>query len=549
MPKLGYTSATLMPDLSYAKGRSAPLLELTLAEMLAQTANRFPDREALVSRHQNLRLTWREFDSQVTGVARGLSGLGLRPADRVGIWATNCVEWLLLQYACARAGYVLINVNPAYRSHEVAFILQRSAMKALFLRDRDARVNYQEILDGARSTDHALSHVVHLGTHEWDTMLASGADLPGEPVRPTDPTNIQYTSGTTGSPKGVLLTHRNLVNNARFIGDCMQMTERDRMCVPFPLYHCAGCVCAVMNCVARGATVILPSASFDPLAVLEAVEAEQATVIGGVPTMFIAELQHPEFSRFHVSTLRKAMIGGAPCPVELLRRMNSEMHCEEVTVIYGQTEASPVITMHQAGDTLDQRSSTIGSAGPNTEVKIVSPLTGECVPIGELGELCARGYLVMSGYDREPEATIRAIDPESWLHTGDLAIMREDEHFNIRGRAKEMIIRGGENVYPVEIESFLFGHPKIAEVAVVGLPDSKLGEIVAAWIRLKPDQCLTAEEVQAYCQGKIAHFKIPQHIRFVDTFPMTVTGKLQKFRIREQEIETLDLAGQKQTTA
>jgi fatty-acyl-CoA synthase len=538
-----------MPELSFAKGRSAPLLELTLAEMLAQTANRFPDREALVSRHQKLRFTWREFDNEVTRVARGLAGLGLRPADRIGIWATNCVEWLLLQYACARAGQVLVNVNPAYRSHELAFILRRSGIKALFHRERDSRANYQEILNGARSPDQALLHVVHLGTPEWDNMLANAADLPNRPVRATDPTNIQYTSGTTGSPKGVLLTHRNLVNNARFIGDCMQMTEHDRMCVPFPLYHCAGCVCAVMNCVSRGAAVIFASPSFHPLAVLEAVQAEKATVIGGVPTMFIAELQHPEFSRYDLSTLRKAMIGGAPCPVELLRRMNTEMHCEEVTVIYGQTEASPVITMHQAGDTLEQRSSTIGSAGPNTEVKIISPLTDETVPVGELGELCARGYLVMNGYDSEPDATARAIDSKGWLHTGDLATMRPDGHFNIRGRAKEMIIRGGENVYPVEIESFLFSHPKIAEVAVVGLPDSKLGEIVAAWIRLKSGQTMTSEEVQSYCQGKIAHFKIPQYIRFVDAFPMTVTGKLQKFRIREQEIELLDLAGQKQTTA
>ena len=537
-----------MPELSYAKGRSEPLWELTLAEALAQTAIRFPEREALVSCHQGMRFTWRAFDHEVTRVAQGLVGLGLRPTDRIGIWATSCVEWLLLQYACARAGYVLVNVNPAYRSHEMRFILQRSGMKALFLNDRDARANYQEILDGARSPDQSLSHVIHLKTDEWDAMLANGHDLPTEPVWPCEPTNIQYTSGTTGSPKGVVLTHLNLVNNARFIGDCMQMTENDRMCVPFPLYHCAGCVCAVMNCMTRGATVILPAASFDPLAVLEAIQSEKATVIAGVPTMFIAELQHPEFSRFRLSTLRKAMIGGAPCPVELLRRMNTDMQCEEVTVIYGQTEASPVITMHQAGHTPLQRSSTIGSAGPNTEVKIVSPGTGVIVPIGGLGELCARGYLVMSGYDRDPEATARAVDCEGWLHTGDLAIMRTDGHFNIYGRAKEMIIRGGENIYPAEIEEFLFSHPKIAEVAVVGLPDCKLGEVVAAWIRLKPGQGMTTEEVQEYCQGKIAHFKIPQHIRFVDAFPMTVTGKLQKFRIREAEIEMLGLAGQKQAT-
>jgi fatty-acyl-CoA synthase len=347
----------------------------------------------------------------------------------------------------------------------------------------------------------------------------------------------------------VLLTHRSLVNNARFIGDCMQMTERDRMCIPFPLYHCAGCVCAAMNCVTRGATLILPSASFDPLEVLGAVEAEKATVIGGVPTMFIAQLLHPDFSRFDLRSLRLAMIGGAPCPVDLLKQITSNMHCETVTVIYGQTEASPVITLHAPGDNFEQRTSTIGRPGPNTEVKIVDPSTSETVPVGELGELCVRGYMVMIGYDRDPEATARTIDDEGWLHTGDLAVMREDGHLNIRGRAKEMIIRGGENVYPAEIEGFLFNHPKIAEVAVVGLPNLKLGEVVAAWVRLRRGETMTLAELQEYCQGKIAHFKIPQHIRFVDAFPMTVTGKLQKFRIRESEIEALGLADQKQTTA
>jgi fatty-acyl-CoA synthase len=538
-----------MPNLSYAQGPSAPLWELTLAEVLSQTAVRFPDREALVSRHQNIRLSWRELDEQVTRVARGLAGLGLQPGDRIGVWAGNCVEWILIQYACARAGFVQVNVNPAYRSHELAFILQRSGMKALFLRHSDARANYQEILDTARAPDQALTHVVHLGTDEWDAMLANRCDLPNAPVYASDVTNIQYTSGTTGSPKGVLLTHRNLVNNGRFTGDCLGMTEHDRMCVPFPLYHCAGCVCATLSCVTHGSTVILPSASFEPLAVLEAVQAERATVIGGVPTMFIAQLQHPDFSRFDLSTLRVAMIGGAPCPMDLLRSINNEMHCEQVSVIYGQTEASPVITVHAPGDTIEQRTSTVGKAGPNTEVKVIDPATGETVPLGELGELCARGYLLMQGYDHEPEATARAIDPEGWLHTGDLTIMREDKHLNIRGRAKDMIIRGGENIYPVEVESFLFGHPKIADVAVVGLPDRKLGEIVAAWVRLRPGESMTCAELQEYCHGKIAHFKIPQHIRFVDAFPMTVTGKLQKFRIRNAEVEALGLGSQTQTTA
>ena len=538
-----------MPELSYAQGPSAPLWELTLAETLAQTAARYPDHEALVVVHQNLRFTWRAFDEEVTRVSRGLARLGLRPTDRVGIWSTNCAEWILLQYACARAGYVLVNVNPAYRSHELAFILRRSEMRALFLHELDARVDYQQILDEARSSDQALAHVVHLGTEEWAAMLANGCDLPPEPVLAGDATNIQYTSGTTGSPKGVVLTHRNLVNNARFTGEALRMTSEDRMCVPFPMYHCAGCVCAVLNCVTRGATIILPSASFGPVAVLQAVESEKATVIGGVPTMFIGELEHPEFSRFDLSSLRTALIGGAPCPVELLKRMTTEMHCEDVCVIYGQTEASPMITIHAPGDTFEQRTSTVGRVGPNSEVKVISPTTGETVPVGELGELCARGYMVMRGYDADPDATARAVDEDGWLHTGDLAVMRDDGHVNIRGRAKELIIRGGENIYPAEIEAFLFAHPKVAEVAVVGLPDSKLGETVAAWVKLRTGESMTPDELRDYCQGKIAHFKIPQHIRFVDSFPMTVTGKLQKFRIRESEIEMLGLAGQKQTTA
>jgi fatty-acyl-CoA synthase len=538
-----------MATLSYSKGCEAPLVELTLAEALAQTASSFPDREALVACHQNLRYTWRELDEAVTRVARGLSGLGLQPQDRVGIWSTNCAEWILLQYACARAGYVLVNVNPAYRSQELGFVLRKSGMRAIFLRAQDARANYQEILDSARSQEDRLSHLIHLDAPEWDSMLASGCDLPSQPVLPSDPTNIQYTSGTTGTPKGVLLTHHNLVNNARFTGASLRMISNDRMCSPFPLYHCAGCVCAVLNCVTRGATIILPSASFDPLAVLAAIQAEKATVIGGVPTMFIGELQHPEFSRYDLSTLRTALIGGAPCPVDLLRRINTDMHCEEVCVIYGQTEASPIITMHAPGDTAEQRATTVGKAAPNAEVKIVDPITGDTLLQGVPGELCARGYMIMAGYDQEPEATARAIDADGWLHTGDLAIMREDGHFNIRGRSKDLILRGGENVYPAEIESFLFGHPRIAEVQVIGLPDLKLGEVVAAWIRPVPGETLTVEEIREYCDGKIAHFKIPQHIRLVESFPMTITGKVQKFRIREIEIEERGLRSQIATTA
>lgn len=537
-----------MSEPSYAKGPITLLVEMTLAEALGNTAQRYPGREALVSRHQNLRYTWQELDEAVTRVARGLAGLGLRSQDRVGIWSANCAEWILLQYACARAGLVLVNVNPAYRSHELAFVLRKSGMRALFLWAKDARANYQQILDEARAPEQALEHVIYLGTADWDGMLANGGDLPAEPVLPGDPTNIQYTSGTTGSPKGVVLTHRSLLNNGLVTGDNMGMTENDRMCIGLPMYHCGGCVCSAMNCVTHGATIIFASAAFDPRAMLEAIEQERATAVTGVPTMFIAQLQHPEFARFDVSSLRKALIGGAPCPVELLRRMNTEMHCEEVTVVYGQTEASPVITMHMPGDTLDHRSSTVGRAMQNTEVKVVG-ITGATVPQGEVGELCARGYHIMAGYDREPEATASAIDKEGWLHTGDLAVMRDDGHFHIRGRSKEMIIRGGENIYPAEIESFLFGHPKIGDATVVGLPDLKMGEVVAAWVRPKVGQTLTPEEVREYCRGKIAHFKIPEHIRIVDSFPMTVTGKIQKFRIRQAEIDALGLEGQIAATA
>ena len=537
-----------MTRLSYAKGPDRAMARVTLAEALAGTAERFPGQEALVSRQQKLRYTWRELDEAVTRVARGLAGLGLRPRERVGIWSGNCAEWILLQYACARAGFVLVNVNPAYRSHELEFVLRRSGMRALLFWEKDARADYGRILAEARRPEHALEHVVRLGTGEWEAMLANGRDLPGDPVLPADPTNIQYTSGTTGSPKGVVLTHLNLVNNALATGDNMALTERDRMCVGLPLYHCAGCVCSVLNCVTHGATVILPAASFDARAMLEAIEEERATVLSGVPTMFIAQLQHPEFPRFDKSSLRMALIGGAPCPIELLRRLNTDFGCAEVAVAYGQTEASPLLTMHAPGDTQEQRSSTVGRAMPSTEVKIIGA-DGEIVPVGEVGELRARGYQIMAGYDQEPEATARSVDAEGWLHTGDLAVMREDGQFGIRGRSKEMIVRGGENVYPAEIESFLFEHPKIADVAVVGLPDLKLGEVVAAWVRPKQGEALDADEVREYCRGKIAHFKIPQHIRIVDSFPLTVSGKVQKFRIREIEVELLGLQGQMAATA
>ncbi|MBI3470310.1 MAG: AMP-binding protein [Candidatus Solibacter usitatus] len=514
--------------LSYAHGPRTALLETTIGEQLRETARRFPDHLALVSRHQGRRLSWRELDAEVDEWAGGLAGMGLHAGDRVGIWSTNCVEWVLLQLASARAGLVLVNVNPAYRSHELGFVLRKSRMKALFLWERDARANYREILGQAVSEDIRVTSVYFGAGFGWNRM--------GEVRRqggPNDVVNIQYTSGTTGSPKGVLLTHRNILNNGLLIGRQVNISEIDRICVPVPLYHCFGCVIGVMTAVVYGCAIVLPSWSFDARAVLEAVDRERATVIFGVPTMFIAELEHPDFAAFDVSSLRTGMMAGAPCPIEVMRRVVDQMHARQMTIGYGQTESSPAITMCAADDPLEVRVSTVGAALPETEVKIVDPASGETTPAGVQGELCTRGYLVMKGYDGEEEATRRAVDPEGWLHTGDLAVMREDGNFKITGRAKDMIIRGGENIYPREIEEFLYTHPKIADVQVVGLPDARLGECVAAWIRLKSGESLDEPELRAWCQGRIAHFKVPQHIRFVEEFPMTVTGKIQKYRIRQ----------------
>ena len=521
--------------LSYAKGPDVPLLGLTIPEAFEKTTARFASHEALVVRHQNVRLTFAQLRSEVEKVARGLTGLGIGVQDRVGVWSTNCVEWVLLQLACARIGAVQVNVNPAYRAHELAFVLRKSGMKALFLLEKDSRSDYRAILQEAMAGQTLpLKHIVYFGTDSWSRMLANGTGVPARTLAADDVVNIQYTSGTTGSPKGVLLTHHNLLNNALVCSLGMKTTERDKICVPVPLYHCFGCVIGSLVCMLTGATLIFPSATFDPLATMQAIHDERATTIYGVPTMFIAELGHAEFSRFDFSSLRTGIMAGAPCPIEVMKRVANEMHCPAMTIAYGQTESSPVITMSGVDDSLEHRVSTIGRACPATEVKIVDG-AGETAPVGEQGELCTRGYLVMKGYDQEPEATARAIDKDGWLHTGDLATMRPDGYFRVTGRAKDMIIRGGENVYPREIEEFLYTHPKVADVQIVGLPDEKLGETVAAWIRLK--EPATEEEIRAFCKGKISHFKIPQHIRFVDSFPMTVTGKIQKFKIREFEIK------------
>ncbi len=526
---------------SYTRGPRIDLTTKTTHQVFQDTVARFPDRDALVVCHQNIRLTWRELAAEVERTARGLIGLGLAPGDRVGVWATNCAEWVYLQLGCARAGLVQVNVNPAYRGHELAYVLKKSAMKALVLRAQDTRSNYREILEEAmRGQTLPLRHVIYLNEDTWEQMIAHGADTGEGPDDCHEVVNIQYTSGTTGSPKGVLLTHHNLLNNGRVIASGLRITDADRMCVPVPLYHCFGCVGGTMAAMGAGAAMILPAPTFDPFATMKAIQSDHATSIYGVPTMFIAQLQHPEFSKFDFSSLRTGVMAGAPCPIEIMKRVVEDMHCPQMTIMYGQTESSPVITMATVDDSIERRVSTVGAACGETEVKIVSP-AGDTVPVGEQGELCTRGYLVMKGYDQEPEATARAIDADGWLHTGDLSTMRPDGYFRITGRLKDMIIRGGENVYPREVEEFLYTHPKVADVQVVGLPDEKLGESVAAWIKLKAGETATEDDIRDFCRGQIAHFKIPQYIRFVDAFPMTVTGKIQKFIIRQTEIKDRNL--------
>jgi fatty-acyl-CoA synthase len=525
--------------LSYSKGPDLPLLDATIGRQLAEAAERWPDRDAVFARHQQQRLTWPQLLRAADSVGGSLRDLGLRENDRVGIWATNCLEWVIVHFACARAGLVLVNVNPSSRTHELAFILRKSGLKALFLHERDQRAQYFEILVEAQAGSE-LEHTICFGSALWQQMLTAPPQVSASTAQ-HDVFNIQYTSGTTGSPKGVLLTHRNLLNNGFLIARTLRYTEDDRICVPVPMAHCFGCVIGTMAALLSGAALILPSAFFDPAAVLAAIDEEKATAIYGVPTMFIAELQHPDIARFDFETLRTGVMAGAPCPVEIMKRVIGDMHCRQMSIAYGLTETSPVVTMSEIDDELERRVHTVGKAMPCTELKIVSLLTGEVVETGVQGEIQTRGYMLMQGYDGEPEATARAINSEGWFRTGDLGVMRDDGYFKVTGRAKDMIIRGGENIYPREIEEFLYTHPNIAEVHVTGLPDERLGETVLAWIKLKAGASLTPEDVKAFCQGRIAHFKIPETVRFVDAFPTTLSGKIQKYKIRESEIKAQGL--------
>lgn len=527
---------------AYARGPAGSILRKSIGEVFLETATRFPGRLAISSRHQQLRLTWSDYAAAAQRVAAGLRALGFTPGDRVGIWATTCAEWLMLQFGSTLGGVVLVNINPAYRSNELSFVLKKSGIRALFLKERDQRSDYRAILDQSRAGQSlALEHVIYLNSDDWPAFLREADGVVCRPD-PEEPANMQYTSGTTGSPKGVLLTHVNLVNNGRFIAQYLQLSEQDRICIPVPLFHCFGSVIGTMTAAMTGAACIFPAATFDPLATLEAIAADQATAIYGVPGMFIAELNHPEFSRFQLTSLRTGVMAGAPCPIEIMKRVVCDMHCPQMLVGYGQTESTPIITMSHVEDSLDTRCTTVGCPLPETEVRIVSP-DGQTCSVGEQGELLARGYMVMKGYDGEPDATARAIDSEGWLHTGDLALMRPDGYFKITGRAKDMIIRGGENISPREIEEFLHTHPAVCDVQVIGIPDECLGEIVVAWVRLKPGATADEEQLRAYCRNKLAYFKVPQHVRFVDSYPTTLSGKVQKFKMRQFEIESRALAG------
>ena len=527
--------------LSHTRGPDRPLLELTIGDLLYRTADRFPDRLAVASRHQACRMTWGELSDAADRVARGLWALGIRRGDRVGLWSTNCIEWIMMHMGCARAGAALVNVNPAYRSHELQYTLSRSRMKAIFLWHSDKRANYEEILSRARhGLDLALAHTIYFDSPEWPALLDSDGRLPGH-VAIDDVANIQYTSGTTGLPKGVMLTHHNIVNNGQFLAQGFHYTEQDRIVVPVPLFHCYGCVIGTMSALNTGAAIILPNWTFDARATLQAVHDERATSVYGVPAMYVAEFALPDFSNFDLTSLRTGMMSGAPCPVELMRRVLNEMHCHELVIAYGQTETSPVVTMSDAADTIAIRVHTVGRAMPQTEIKIISTATGTTMPIGKQGEICARGYPVMKGYDGDPAGTAQVIQPDGWLRTGDLGVMHSDGCIHLTGRSRDVIIRGGENIYPREVEEFLYTHPRIAEVHVVGIPNARLGEIVVAWVRLRPSEQSTEDEIRAFCQGQIAYYKVPEHVRFVDEFPATLSGKIQKYKIREFEIEARGL--------
>jgi fatty-acyl-CoA synthase len=526
--------------LSYSQGLgTTPLLGETIAANFDRAVATHGDRDALIVRHQGVRLTYAELGEAADRAARALSALGMRKGDRLGIWAPNCAEWVVTQFATAKLGMILVNVNPAYRTTELAYALRQSGCKALVSATEFKTSDYRAMIDEVRGDLPDLKHVLFIGEGLFD-------DAPGDVEWPEldfdEPINIQYTSGTTGQPKGATLSHHNILNNGFFVGEFCGYTEQDHVCIPVPFYHCFGMVMGNLGCVTHGACMVVPAPSFEPEATLAAIAEERCTSLYGVPTMFIAELEHPEFDSFDLSSLRTGIMAGSPCPEEVMRKVIDRMHMEGVTICYGMTETSPVSTQTSADDELDRRVGTVGRVHPHVEVKIVDPETGLTAERGHPGELLTRGYSVMLGYWDDPERTAEAIDAARWMHTGDLATMDDEGYVKIVGRSKDMIIRGGENVYPREIEEFLFGHEAIQDAAVYGVPDERYGEAVMVAVILREGASLTEAELREHCSGKIAHYKVPKHVIFVDEFPLTVTGKIQKYKMRDAAVEELGLA-------
>ncbi|MEM9653967.1 MAG: AMP-binding protein [Actinomycetota bacterium] len=535
--------------LSTSAGPLEPaLLEQTIGENLAATLAAHPDREALVVAHQNIRWTYRELADEVDRVARALLASGFGVGDRLGIWAPNCAEWVLVQFATAQIGVILVNINPAYRTHEVQYALQQSGCRGLIAAETFKTSNYVAMVEEVRADLPDLEQVYYIGTGSWDELVARADRATTEQVAAiaagldrNDPINIQYTSGTTGYPKGATLSHRNILNNAFFVGEGCAYTEQDRVCVPVPFYHCFGMVMGVLGCSTHGATIVVPADAFDPEATLRVTSEERCTSLYGVPTMFIAMLGLNDFESYDLEALRTGIMAGSPCPVEVMKQCVERMNMDEVTICYGMTETSPVSTQTAVDDPIDKRVGTVGRVHPHVEIKIVDPETGDIVERGQPGEFCTRGYSVMVGYWNDEVRTAEAIDADGWMHTGDLAEMDIDGYANIVGRIKDMIIRGGENVYPREIEEFLYTHPAVKDVQVVGVPDLKYGEEIMAWVQTEDGASLTEDEVREFCKGKIAHYKIPRYVAVTDEFPMTVTGKIQKYKLRDEAIERFDL--------
>ncbi|WP_226346279.1 AMP-binding protein [Agilicoccus flavus] len=538
------------PTPSLDAGPTEPaLLEETIGANLERTVAAHGDREALVDVPSGRRWTYREFDADVDALARGLMARGVDAGDRVGIWAPNCPEWTLLQYATAKIGAILVNVNPAYRSHELAYVVTQSGMSTLVSATRHKSSDYRAMVEDVREQCPDLHDVVYVGDPSWDEVVAAGAGVSAAELAdrsasltPGDPINIQYTSGTTGFPKGATLSHRNILNNGYFVGELVGYGPTDRVCIPVPFYHCFGMIMGNLACTSHGSAMVISAPSFHPALTLEAVVAERCTSLYGVPTMFIAELGLPDFDTYDLSTLRTGIMAGSPCPVEVMKQVVARMNMGEVAICYGMTETSPVSTMTRTDDDLRRRTETVGRVMPHLQVQVVDPVTGEPTPRGRAGELCTRGYSVMIGYWEDEDKTAEAIDAEGWMHTGDLATMDDDGYCAIVGRIKDMVIRGGENVYPREIEEFLYGHPSVADVQVIGVPDEKYGEELMAWIILRDgaDE-VDADAIREFCAGRLAHYKIPRYVHVTTSFPMTVTGKIRKVEMRAQALELLGL--------